>query len=130
MRRAALYAIFLSGCAALGGGDVESAQKSWHGARYDEVVAKWGAPARHATLPDGRNVYTWESVGSGGIAFPASVGVYGGSGGGGVGVVFGLPGMGGGEPQRCERTLIFRDDRVTEQSWLGSPAFCSAFRRG
>lgn len=120
-------AALLSGCATLGS-DIDAARNSWHGARYDEVVAKWGAPTRHATLADGRNVYTWESTGSGGFLSPGSVGVYGGSGIG-VGVVLGLPGMGGGEPKRCERTLTFSGDRVVQQTWLGPPEFCSTFRR-
>jgi hypothetical protein len=39
--------------------------------------------------------------------------------------------MGGGyaEPQRCERTLIFKGNVVNEQSWLGDPALCRAFKR-
>jgi hypothetical protein len=112
------------------GGDLDSARNSWQGARYDEVVAKWGAPTRHATLSDGRNVYTWESTGSGSAHSPASVGIFGGSGVGvGVGVVLGLPGMGGGETQRCERTITFSGDRVVQQTWLGPAAFCRTFRR-
>lgn len=118
----------LAGCATMA--DVENARNSWQGARYDDVVARWGAPTREATLSDGRKAGTWVAEGGhGGV--PASVGVFGGSGGGGVGVSIGLPGMGMGstEPQRCERTLIFKDDIVVEQTWLGQPAFCSAFRR-
>ncbi|MBI3043777.1 MAG: hypothetical protein HYY78_13245 [Betaproteobacteria bacterium] len=123
----ALFALVLAGCATLGG-DVEDAKRSWHGARYEEVVLRWGEPARHATLADGRDNYTWVSEGTSGV-FPGSVIVFGGSGGAGVGAVFGLPGMGGGEPQRCERTLTFKDGRVVEQTWLGQTAFCSQFRK-
>lgn len=122
-----LVAILLAGCATPGG-DIDSARNSWHGARYDDVVAKWGAPARQTSMSDGRDVYTWESTGSGGFLSPGSVGVFGGSGFG-VGVIFGLPGMGGGEPQRCERTLTFSGGRVVQQTWLGTPEFCSVFRR-
>ena len=127
MRSSLFVAVLLAGCATLGG-DIDAARNSWHGARYDEVVAKWGAPTRHVALSDGRSVYTWESAGSGGVLSPGSVGVYGGSGIG-VGVVLGLPGLGGGEPQRCERTFTFSGDRVVQQTWLGPPAFCSTFRR-
>ena len=122
-----ILALMLGACATYRG-DVDSARNSWHGARYDEVVAKWGAPARHATLSDGRDVYTWDSTGVGGILTPGSVGVYGGSGVG-VGIVLGLPGLGGGEPRRCERILTFSADRVVGQSWFGPPAYCSSFRR-
>ena len=126
MRLAALAAMLLAGCATLA--DVDRARDSWNGARYDDVVARWGPPNRSATLADGRQVSTWvaESA-SGGI--PGVIGVFGGSGGSGVGATIGLPGMGGGEPQRCERTLTFRNDRVVEQSWLGHPALCRAFKK-
>ena len=127
MRLAGLLALLLAGCATMA--DTENAKNSWHGARYDDVVARWGAPNREATLADGRKACTWVAEGGYGGS-PASVGVYGGSGGGGVGVMIGLPGgMGGTEPQRCERTLIFRGDVVVEQTWLGQPALCSQFRR-
>lgn len=118
---------FLAGCATLGG-DVDDARRSWQGASYEEVVSRWGTPVRDTTLSDGSKAYTWVSEGSSG-GFPASVGVFGGSGGGGIGAVIGLPGMGGGEPQRCERTLVFRNGRVAEQTWIGPPRFCSGFQR-
>ena len=127
MRLACLPALLLAGCATLA--DVDKARDSWHGARYDDVVLRWGPPNRSTTLADGRQISTWvaESVSGGG--FPGVIGVYGGSGGGGVGATIGLPGMGGGEPRRCERTLTFSNDRVIEQSWLGHPSLCSAFKR-
>jgi hypothetical protein len=128
MKRGALILALLAGCATMA--DVENARNSWHGARYDDVVSRWGAPTREATLTDGRKASTWVAEGGYGGS-PASVGVFGGSGGGGIGVSIGLPGMGMGssEPQRCERTLIFKGDVVFEQTWLGQPAFCSQFRR-
>jgi hypothetical protein len=47
--------------------------------------------------------------------------------GGGVGV--GIP-VGSPDPiSRCERTMIFREGRVVEQTWLGAPEYCYAFRR-
>ena len=132
MRVSALLVALLAGCATLGN-DIEGAKKSWYGARYEDVVSRWGTPVRHTTFTDGRYVYTWESEGpaSGGTVFP-SISVFGGSGGVGVGVGVGtgaIFGPGGYERVRCERTLIFKDGRVTEQTWLGQAAFCSTFRR-
>lgn len=129
MRGLPLLVALLAGCATLGH-DVEGAKKSWYGARYEDVVSRWGTPVRSTTFSDGRYVYTWDSEGSasGGTIYP-SIGVFGGSGGVGVGtgVTFG---SGGYERARCERTLIFRDGRVMEQTWQGQAAFCSTFRRG
>jgi len=124
----ALLAIALvPGCASTA--DVEKAKGTWHGATYDEVVARWGAPAYQASLPDGSQVYSWVSEGGGGMYSGSSVGIFGGSGGGGGGVGVPLPGMGGGGPQRCDRSLTFRDGRVVDQIWQGSPRFCSSFGR-
>ncbi|OGA25875.1 MAG: hypothetical protein A3I02_13590 [Betaproteobacteria bacterium RIFCSPLOWO2_02_FULL_67_26] len=128
MKGGVLILALLAGCATMT--DVENARNSWQGARYDEVVARWGAPNREATLADGRKASTWVAEGGYG-GTPASVGVFGGSGGGGIGVSIGLPGMGMGssEPQRCERTLIFKGGVVVEQTWLGNPALCRTFSR-
>jgi hypothetical protein len=115
----------LAGCATTG--DVIKARDSWNGAHYDDVVSRWGAPNRSTTLADGRLVATWVAEGAS-SGFPGAIGVFGGSGGGGIGATIGLPGMGGGgELQRCERTLTFRNGRVAEQSWIGHPALCSAY---
>lgn len=129
MRTPWLLAILLAGCATTA--DVDLARNSWRGASYEEVVSRWGAPARSTTLKDGQQISTWVSEGASGGSYPASVGVYGGSGGGGVDAMIGLPGMMGGgiEPQRCERTLTFRDGRVVEQSWIGQPSLCKSFRK-
>ena len=127
MRIWLLMTVLLAGCTTLGG-DIEGAKRSWHDARYDDVVAKWGTPSRHSTLADGREVYAWESTGSSGFLSPGSVGIYGGSGMG-IGISLGLPGMGGGAPRRCDRMLVFAEGRVLEQTWQGSPAFCDQFRR-
>jgi len=115
-----------AGCATFGG-DSDGARNSWQGAAYAEVVSQWGAPSRSTTLLDGRQVHTWVAEGGSSGGFPASIGIFGGSGGGGVGgsVIFG-----GGELQRCERTLTFQNDRVVEQTWLGPASFCSTFARG
>jgi hypothetical protein len=129
MRIAALIVVLLAGCATAGGELIE-ATGSWDGATYDEVVLRWGAPARSTKLTDGRDVYTWvsESVGSRGSVSP-SVGIGFGSGGRvgiGTGIMFGSA---GGEPVRCERTLIFRDGRVDEQNWQGPTEYCRSFGR-
>src|ERR671918_2948473 len=87
MRFYAIFLVFLAGCASTpqGAGDIGSARGSWQGAAYEDVVRSWGAPARSTRLPDGRDAHTWvsESVASRGSIWP-SIGVFGGSGGGGV----------------------------------------------
>lgn len=108
----------------------EDAARTWAGAPYDEVVARWGAPTRSATLADGRIVHTWvsEATQRRGTVFP-SIGLFGGSGGiGGVGVGATV-GPGGVGLARCERTLVFRDGRAVEQTWLGDGDYCGSFRR-
>jgi len=131
MRPATLMVVLLAGCAAPGGG-IDEATGSWDGAAYDEVVRSWGAPARGTKLTDGRDAYTWvsESAGSRGRVSPSiGIGISGGSGGGigiGTGIIFG---SGGGEPVRCERTLIFKDARVDEQNWQGPAEYCGSFGR-
>ncbi len=126
MRIATLMVALLAGCAAPGG--IGEATGSWDGATYDEVVLRWGTPARSTKLTDGRNVYTWvsESAGSRGSS---AVGFGIGSGGGigiGTGIMFG---SGGGEAVRCERTLIFNAGRVDEQNWQGPAEYCRSFAR-
>ncbi len=122
---------FLAGCATTA--DIDKARSTWHGATYDEVVARWGVPARQTSLSDGSQVYSWVSESGGGGYSGSSVGIFGGSGGGGSGVGVGiglpLPGMGGGGPQVCDRSLTFRNGRVADQIWQGSPAYCSNFGR-
>jgi hypothetical protein len=130
MRTATLMVVLLAGCAASGGGITE-ARSSWDGATYDEVVLRWGTPARSTKLTDGRDVYTWvsDSVGSRGSS-AVGFGVGGGGGGGGVGIGTGIMfGSGGGEPVRCERTLIFKEGRVDEQNWQGPAQYCNSFGR-
>ena len=134
MKAGALFVILLAGCASLGT-DVNVARDSWQGATYDAVVSRWGTPVRSTTLTDGREARTWvtEDAMSRGSYFP-SIGVFGGSGGMGVGagVMMDLPGMGagaGGGQVRCERTLFFKDERVVEQLWQGHAGYCSTFRR-
>jgi hypothetical protein len=127
MRVAPLIAVLLAACAAPGG--TAGPETGWAGAAYDDVVRAWGTPTRSTKLTDGSDVYTWvsEGVGTRGRVSP-SVGIGFGSGGVGVGtgVMFN---SGGGEPVRCERTLIFRDGRVAEQKWQGPAEYCESFRR-
>lgn len=108
----------------------EDAARTWGGAPYDEVAARWGAPTRSTTLEDGRIVHTWvsEATQRRGTVFP-SIGLFGGSGGiGGVGVGATV-GPGGVGLARCERTLVFRNGRAVEQTWLGDGDYCGSFRR-
>lgn len=118
----------LSGCATPRGSS-DNARDSWRGATYDEVVSRWGAPSRSTTLTDGRPAHTWisESTSSRGSVYP-SIGIFGGSGGVGVGTSVTV-GPGGYEQVRCERTLIFSIGRVVEQHWLGSADYCNEFAR-
>ena len=112
--------------------ELDQAKNSWQAASYEEVVARWGPPARSATLPDARQVHTWTSqeapVRSGGPS--VGVGVFGGSGGGGVGVGVGFPFGMTVNPASCERTLTFQDGKVLDQSWNGDPGYCRYFKRG
>ena len=109
--------------------DLSDARSSWLGATYDEVVLQWGTPLRSTKLSEGRDAYTWVSEGvlSRGSLWP-SIGIFGGSGGVGIGTgVSVMPG--GGEMARCERTLVFNRGRVVEQNWQGSAEYCSGFKR-
>ena len=129
--RAALSILLLSllaGCATPDA-KVDEARTTWQGATYDEVVLRWGTPARSAKMSDGRDAYTWVSdktVSRGGVSPSIGIGIGSGGVGIGTGMIFG---SGGGELARCERTLIFRDGRVDEQTWQGPADFCSSFRR-
>ena len=129
MRTASLVVVLLAGCATAGG-ELTEVRDSWQDASYDEVVLRWGTPVRSTKLTDGSDVYTWmseSSVSRGGVSPSIGIGV--GSGGGvsfGTGVMFR---SGGGEPVRCERTLIFKDGRVAEQNWQGPAEYCRDFRR-
>ena len=120
----------LAGCASTPSGDVTSAQASWERAAYEDVVRSWGAPVRSTKLTDGRDAHTWisESIASRPSFWP-SIGIFGGSGGVGFGTGVTM-GPGGGELQRCERTLIVQDGRVVDQTWHGPADYCSSFRRG
>jgi hypothetical protein len=119
-----LLVLLLAGCAS-----IDKAKTSWQDAHYDDVLARWGAPSRSAAMAGGSQVHTWVTEGGyGGGPGPASVGVFGGSGGVGVGTSI-ILGGGSVAPQRCERTLVFKNDRVVEQTWIGDASFCNQFRR-
>lgn len=125
-----LAALLLAGCATLEQ-ELDEVKGAWQGAPYDEVVTRWGAPARSATLSDGRQTHTWVSqeapISGGGPQ--VGVGVFGGSGGGGVGVGIGFPFGGSVNRASCERTLTFKDNAVVDQSWSGDPGYCRFFKR-
>lgn len=128
----AAVAALLAGCAATATeSDMFAARDTWKGSTYDDVVARWGVPARSTKLADGREAYTWVSeTFASRPAFYPSIGIFGGSGGGGVGVGTGVSvGGGGGELQRCERTLIFQQARVVDATWLGPPEYCASFKK-
>jgi hypothetical protein len=130
MRRGFLIAVLVAGCASTPEADISAARGSWQGASYDDVVRSWGSPVRSTSLTDGSDVYTWvsESVAPR-PAFWPSIGIFGGSGGVGFGTGVTM-GPGGGELVRCERTLVFRNGRVADQTWNGPEDYCSSFRRG
>jgi hypothetical protein len=125
-----LAALLLAGCASVEQ-EFTQVKDAWQGATYDEVVARWGPPARSATLSDGRQARTWVSqevpVSGGGPS--VGVGVFGGSGGSGVGVGIGFPFGVTVNRASCERTLTFRESTVVEQSWTGDAGYCSFFKR-
>ena len=130
MRYMAIALVLLAaGCASTPKGDIVAARSSWNGATYDEVLARWGTPVRSTKTSDGRDVYTWtsEKIASRGSIWP-SLGIFGGSGGVGVGTGVTM-GPGGGEWQRCERTLFFQNGRVVDQMWQGPSVFCGQFGR-
>lgn len=123
----------LSGCATASlEQEFDQARTSWQGASYDEVVQRWGPPARSAPLPDGSQSHTWISqeapVRAGGPS--VGVGVFGGSGGGGVGVGIGFPFGATINPSSCERSLTFKDNRLIDQVWTGDQGYCRHFKRG
>jgi hypothetical protein len=127
---AVLAAAVLTCCASVEQ-EVTQVKDAWQDATYDEVVQRWGAPARSATLSDGRQTHTWVSqeapVSGGGPT--VGVGVFGGSGGGGVGVGIGFPFGMSVNRASCERTLTFEDNTVVDQAWSGDPGYCSFFKR-
>jgi hypothetical protein len=101
-------------------------QNTWLGATYEDVVRRWGTPVRSTSFNDGRLVYTWytEGIVPRRDVWP-SYGIYGNRGLGG-----GIDHSAYREVQvSCERTLIFKEGRVAEQTWIGVSSFCDQFGR-
>jgi hypothetical protein len=124
-------ALALAACATVE--DVNKARDSWQGASYEDVLRAWGAPTRSTKTADGRDWHTWVTqsypqpgpsvgVGVGGVRI-------GGGGATGVGVGVGMPVGSPEPPARCERTLVFDNGRVIDQSWMGPPSMCADFKR-
>jgi len=110
--------------------DVPAAKASWQGASYDDVVLLWGAPARSTTLSGGRAAHTWVSeINTSRGQFYPSVGIFGGSGNVGVGIGVGTSMPFGAELKRCERTLVFAEGKVAEQTWTGPDEYCDTFKK-
>jgi len=113
--------------------DVDVAKNSWMGATYEDVLRVWGAPARSTNTADGRYWYTWETVSA--VQPGSSVGFsiggmrMGGSGAAGVGVGTSVPVGSPPAPESCQRTLIFQNGVVVDQSWQGPPSMCADFKR-
>ena len=122
-------ALQLSGCATPRT-DITPVRNAWLGARYEEVVTKWGTPVRSTSFDDGRLIYTWFSEGmTQRSSMLPSIGVSAGSG---MGVDIGIgvnSGTGREAYVTCERTLIFKGGHVVNQSWFGPADFCGTFRR-
>ncbi len=101
-------------------------QNAWLGASYEDVVRHWGTPVRSTSFNDGRMVYTWytEGVVPRRDVWP-SYGIYGNRG------IGSPPGYSAYREVMvsCERTLIFKEGRVAEQTWLGVSSFCDNFVR-
>ena len=131
LRLVMALAVLLAACATTK--DVEEAQESWYGQSYEEVLRAWGAPHRSTKTPDGRDWHTWvtEAAPQGGSSVGVGLGGMrvGGGGGVGVGVGMGIPVGTPPAPERCERTLIFADNRVAEQHWHGPPSLCAPLKR-
>jgi hypothetical protein len=123
-------ALLVAACATPPPADIGQAQLSWGGAAYDEVIVRWGVPDRSTELADGREAHTWvsETVERRGALWP-SIGIFGGTGGVGIGTGVTVAPGAGGALVRCERTLFFQDGRVVDQSWQGPADYCAQFGR-
>jgi hypothetical protein len=94
------------------------------------VVLLWGAPRASTALSDGRTAHTWvNEVNTSRGTFYPSVGIFGGGGNVGVGVGVGTSMPFGSDLKRCERTLVFADNKVVDQSWNGPDDYCETFRK-
>jgi hypothetical protein len=129
-RACLLVLLMLAACATPGTPDFTPARESWQGARYDDVVAQWGAATRSTRIENGDDVRTWVSETSRGRGGPSvGFGIFSGGRGGGVGIGAGVPFGGSADLVRCERTLVFREGRLIDQTWNGETDYCGTFRR-
>ena len=123
-------ALALGACATAA--DVDKARASWQGASYEDVLRAWGAPTASTRTADGRDWYTWVTMSAPQPGPSVGFGLGGMSIGRGsatgVGVGVGVPVGSPSPPDRCERTLIFADGRVVDQSWVGPPSMCADFK--
>ena len=125
MKLAALTAtLMLAACAGLKT-NMNDARNSWQGISYQDVVKQWGQPNSSGDPKNGRQSHTWVSEGQLSRLVP-SFGIFVGSGGG-VGAE--VTPQRSGPLQRCERTLVFQDGKVVEQTWQGDDNYCSTFIR-
>lgn len=125
MKFAVLIAtLMLSACAGLRT-DMNDARNSWNGMSYTDVVKQWGQPTSSSAPADSRESRTWVSEGQLSRLVP-SIGIFVGSGGGVGAEVTPQP---TGPLKRCERTLVFQDGKVVEQTWTGDDNYCSTFIR-
>lgn len=126
-----LIVVLLAGCATEQAPEQNTGPDSWYGARYETVAAQWGAPTRSSVLAGNRDSHTWMTdtyVYTSPSWFPSTIGVFGSNRGVGVGTAV-ATGPRGNSYARCERTMIFKNGQVSEQSWQGHRAYCNSFRR-
>ena len=113
--------------------DVDVAKNSWMGATYEDVLRVWGAPVASTQTNDGRYWYTWITQGapqpSSSVGFSLGGMRIGGGGATGVGVGTSMPIGSPPPPESCQRTLIFENGVVVDQSWQGPPSMCADFKR-
>lgn len=62
---AAIFALALTACHH-GPSRMDRAMDSWVGKPIGDVIMRFGAPSASMKLPDGRTVYTWKNMWSGG----------------------------------------------------------------
>ena len=126
-----VLAALLAACATAH--DVDLAKNSWMGATYEDVLRVWGAPAASTQTNDGRYWYTWITQGSAqpssSVGFSVGGMRIGGGGATGVGVGTSMPIGSPPPPESCQRTLIFENGVVVDQSWQGPPSMCADFKR-
>jgi hypothetical protein len=126
-----VLAALLAACATAH--DVDLAKNSWMGATYEDVLRVWGAPTASTQTNDGRYWYTWITQGSAqpssSVGFSVGGMRIGGGGATGVGVGTSMPIGSPPPPESCQRTLIFENGVVVDQSWQGPPSMCADFKR-